>query len=224
MATKLRVPSQHVRPLSDLAQLSEAEHKALARAVAVEAPAASLELAASRLAESTGFDPAKAERIFDLLVSLHVAREDSGLSPEEFVSELRHAMEAAGSRLLTPKDWGAFEGCLQTLLAPDSALALTAKAIAVVNEHANVFLRCRVLTDLRPVFGSEVEDAPASLVTIHTLKLTYRGNRSTSDVFMALDRADIVDLMDTLGRALKKEDSLTRLANDKSLTIMEVKR
>jgi len=42
------------------------------------------------------------------------------------------------------------------------------------------------------------------------------------EFFVALDRADVIKLIDVLGRALKKEDSLRHLVDKTSVTFLEV--
>ncbi len=223
MFTKLRIPTQHVKPLTEFVQLTSDEHRALIEAIERQQPTLSLEDLGDKLATASGLDSSKIYRILDVLVSLHAAREGMNLPLEEFIAELIHAIEALDNPKLKLTDRPLFDTSIGALLSPDSPLALTSKALAVMNEHSNVYLAGRVLSDLRPVFGSSVDDDPAALVTIHTLKISYRHNRNISEFFVAMDNADIVELMDILGRALKKEKALRHLTDEKQVNLLEVK-
>jgi hypothetical protein len=226
MSAKLRIPAQHLRPLREMVQLSAAERQALIDAVMRQEPTLSVETLGEKVAQASGLDSDKVSRILDLLVSLHSAREGLDLSTHETVEELHHAMELTDTPelKLSPEDRPAFEADMNALLSPDHSLALTSKAIIVMREHPHVYFAGRVLTDLRPVFGSNVEDAPAALVTVHTLKLLYHKNLGDlSEFFIALDRADIIELIDLMQRALKKEDALKHLTEEKHVALLEVK-
>lgn len=223
MLAKLRIPAQHVKPLTEFVQLTPDEQGALIRAVERQQPTLSLADLGEKLATASGLDSGKTHRILEVLVSLHAAREGMNLSLQDFISELIHAIEVLDKPQLKPTDRSLFETSIGALLAPDSPLALTSKALAVMNEHPNTYLTGRVLTDLRPVFGSSVDEAPAALVAIHTLKISYRHNHAFTEFYVAMDNADIVELMDTLGRALKKENALRHLTDEKQVNLLEVK-
>jgi hypothetical protein len=223
MVAKLRIPAQHVKPLGEFVQLTSDEQGAFIRAIEKQQPTLSLDDLGERLAAASGLDSSRIHRILEVLVSLHAAREGLNLSLQEFIAELLHAMDVLENSQLKPADRELFETSIKVLLAPDSPLALTSKALTVMNEHSNVYLGGRVLTDLRPVFGSSVEEAPAALVAVHNLKISYRHNHDLSEFFVAMDNADIVELMDVLGRALKKEQALRHFTNEKQVNLLEVK-
>jgi hypothetical protein len=226
MSAKLRIPAQHLRPLKELVQLSAPERQALIDTVMGQAPTLSLDTLAEAVAQAAGLDPDEVVLILDLLVSLHSAREGLDLSTQGVVAELRHAMELtdAPELKLSPDSWPAFEADMSALLSPDHSLALTSKAIIVLREHPHVYFAGRVFTDLRPVFGSNVEESPAALVTVHTLKILYHANvGDLSEFFVALDRKDVLELINLMQRALKKEDSLKHLADEKHVAFLEVK-
>jgi len=223
MVAKLRIPAQHVKPLGEFVQLSTGEREVFIGAIERQQPTLSLDDLGEKLAAASGLDSNKIHGILEVLVSLHAARESLNLSLQEFIAELLHAMAVLDNPQLKPADKSLFEASIGVLLAPDSPLALTSKALAVMNEHSNAYLAGRVLTDLRPVFGSSVEESPAALVAIHTLKISYRHNHDLSEFFVAMDNADIIELMDVLGRALKKEQALRHFTNEKQVNLLEVK-
>jgi hypothetical protein len=226
MSSKLRIPKQHVKPLTEFVKLPALERRAFIAAIGKEKPTVNLAALGDRIAETSGLDSDKARRLLTLFVGLQIARETLDLSPHEFVVELRHEMEIHEGINLKASDAMVFEQSAETLLSAEGTLALTSKAGMVMREHRNLYHKGRVLTDLRPVFGTDVDEVPAALVAIHTLKVTYSHvSHAMGDIgefFVALDRADVIKLIDVLGRALKKEDSLRHLVDKTSVTFLEV--
>jgi hypothetical protein len=131
-------------------------------------------------------------------------------------------MEASGKADLKPADWTAFQETITEALSQESALAVSSKALDVMQDHARVFCYGRVLTDLRPIFKAEVEQGPSAFVAVHTLKIAYHEGGEHQELFVALDRNDIKQLADLLSRALKKEEALRSLASQRDLKILEV--
>lgn len=88
----------------------------------------------------------------------------------DFVSSVRGAMERSGKTELQSSDWHGFESSLKEVLASDSALSASAKAVGLLNDNPRNYLFGRVLTDMRPVFGVSVEEEPIAMAIVHTLK------------------------------------------------------
>jgi hypothetical protein len=223
MSAKLRIPSQHHKPLARFIELTSSERRALLEALESEEITVNLGPLEDRVARTSGLDPDKTAQILELLVNFAGARESLGLSTEEFVTELHHAIDVLGKPELTPQDWPSFETDLISILSSDGSLTLTAKAAVIMREHGNVYFDGRVLTDLRPIFGGNVEESPVALVPVHTLKVLYRKDTGIRSFFVALDRSDVLGLIEILQRALKKEDALRHLTDEKQVKLLEVK-
>lgn len=223
MSVKLRVPPQHHRQLAQFVQLVPDKRRALLDALASEEITPNLGDLAARVAAASGLSTERTSAILELLVSLAAARESLGLSTEAFVAELRHAIEVIEKKELEPEDWDTFESDLVSLLSSDGSFALTAKAAVIMREHPHVYLDGRVFTDLRPIFGGNVEESPAALVAIHSLKLMYVKEGEILSFFTALDRSDVLELIDILQRALRKEDALKHLTDEKQVKLLDIK-
>ena len=86
-----------------------------------------------------------------------------------------------------------------------SSIQVVAKAYDVLTEHGCTFSSARVLTDVRPVFGEDVEQAPGSAVIVHMLNIDHGAEEN---FVVALDITDIQKLIEILERAKKKAESL----------------
>jgi hypothetical protein len=223
MSIKLQVPAIYAPILGDLLKLSPEAMRELLNGIQELQPTMALEGLAEALANRLPLDARKTRAIVELLSSLNVAREGLGMDRDEFIAELRSAMEQSGKEDLHASDWSAFEELLTAALSTDSSLSLSSKAVDVLTDHARVFWYARTLTDLRSVFRSEVEQKPAAMVIVHTLKIAYREAGTNREFFVALDSADVRELIESLERALKKEESLKSLASEKGIAILEVK-
>jgi hypothetical protein len=101
----------------------------------------------------------------------------------------------------------AFKRCLNDLLTAD-VFSIGAKALALMQEHERTFCQARIITDIRPVFGSEVSKPPRAVVVAHTLRISYHEGDERKDFYVALDSDDIESLRELLDRADAKARSL----------------
>jgi hypothetical protein len=112
------------------------------------------------------------------------------------------------------------ERLIRLLTAP--SLQLIAKAHDVLLEHAQTFSSARILSDIRPVFGDNVEDPPVAAVVVHMLNLAYYQADERREFVVALDTKDIQDLLDICERAKKKTDRLRSVIASTDMTYIEV--
>jgi hypothetical protein len=222
--TKLRIPDRYAPSLAKFILLTPEEIAVLLKALREGRPSLSIEEIAEALASRLPLERGDLDGIFNLLVGLQGARGGLELSVDEFVAALRASLESSNHeelRDLTP-DWSAFQKAITEALADDTALAISAKAMDVMSDHAKRFCTARVLTDLRPVFRSDVEKEDPIFVMVHTLKLVYHENGEHLETFLSMDRNDLFKLRDVLGRAIKKEESLKAVTAQKGMKVLEV--
>ncbi|MFL6199581.1 MAG: hypothetical protein ACJ76J_10415, partial [Thermoanaerobaculia bacterium] len=107
MALKLQVPAIYAPILGDLLKLSPEAMKDLLSSLQEVQPTLAVESLAELLAERLPLDARKTRGIVELLSSLNVAREGLGADQEEFIAELRSAMERSDQEELHTSDWTA---------------------------------------------------------------------------------------------------------------------
>ncbi len=221
MPFKLRIPDSYVAPLAALAQLTPDELAAFIEAIRGQEPTLDVVELTRLIATRLSVDRKRMDGIVRLLARLQVVREDKNLSIGEFLRALRAAIEQSGKDELHPSNWEAFESAITEALSGTNALALSSKAFRVMAEHSHLYCSAKVLTDLRPIFRSDVDQGPATFVAVHTLRLTYHESEEHKEFFVALDRGDIELLAAALTRALEKEASLRTFASEKSISILK---
>jgi hypothetical protein len=74
-------------------------------------------------------------------------------------------------------------------------------------EYENVYYKSRTITDIRPVFSTEIDSVEAALI-IHTLRIHYHIGAAHKDFYVALDTNDLQQLIDVLERAKVKAEKL----------------
>lgn len=223
MAMKLQVPPRDEPLLARFIQMAPEEVASLLQSLREEQPSLDIEELADSIANRFGLDRGQVGEVVRFLSNLSIARQAFGMPIDEFVTELRSAIETAGKKNLFPGDWASFEATVSEALSGDNALAISSKALDTSSDNERNYCYARVLTDLRPIFRADVEQAPVAMVAVHTLKIVHHNQGEHRDFFVTLDLKDLEQLSELLQRAIKKESSLKALMADKNLTFLEVK-
>jgi hypothetical protein len=153
-----------------------------------------------------------AEELSETLISLYVTLASSNKSGELLAADALASLKNCPNEELRKnlKDPARLTKRLFALLNI-SALENSAKALDLVNDYQNVLFDSRVITDIRPVFGHNVEEAPVGVVVMHNLKLEHIDGRTRKTFYIALDDEDVMELIEKLRRAQKKGRSLSRI-------------
>jgi hypothetical protein len=84
----------------------------------------------------------------------------------------------------------------------------TFKALYLQLEQHNVFRDSHLITDIRPVFGDNLDEAENFAIIFHKLRIEYEQNGKKNNFFVALDRDDLDNVREQIERAIKKESIL----------------
>lgn len=151
------------------------------------------------------------------LLSVYALREEYELSTSEAVKHIAQAMQDSSSEKLKLTDRDQFEERLIALLS-SSRLELAGKASSLMQEHERLMRDVRIITDVRPVFGTELEGKPNGAVVLHTLRLTYSDDSGERrEFYVAMDAVDLRKLREALKRAEDKAGSLKSMLRDASV-------
>ncbi len=166
-----------------------------------------------------------ARELFGVLAGLYASMDIARDSPQVFASKACEAIRASVDLASQTKevDWDGFEAHLARALSFDETLGVSAKASELRAEYGKVFCSARILTDLRPVFGTDVDKGPLAAVVVHNAKITFHenGEETTKDFYVALDSEDIAELKKMLDRASRKEASLVATARKGGTNVLE---
>jgi hypothetical protein len=136
----------------------------------------------------------------------------------EIICEAMNEGEYPELRLST-EDQRSFLRRLTNLLDIESLL-YPVKGPDVITAHEHVFAYARIISDIRPIFGSDIKVQPAAAAIVHTLQLTYHEADGARDFYVAMDQDDLSVLGDIVDRARLKADSLLSLLKKMEITVM----
>jgi hypothetical protein len=110
-------------------------------------------------------------------------------------------------------------GLLKEVLTLQDTLGVSSKAWSVGWDSERTYCFSRVLTDLRPVFKPNSEEA-AVFVLMHNLKIAFHEGRETKEFFVSLTSKDLQKLLEVLQRAERKETALMAAMEDSKIPVL----
>lgn len=212
---RMDIPLAYREPLRRLAAMPVSQRRALVQAIREMRGLAVPDELVAKACQVTGMTPGEMGPIIGALFSMRRA----AYGRPQFIEQV-----SATIKLLDPTanaDWTSFEHDLSDLLGSDASLAIAAKAQEVRSEFGQTFCTARILTDIRPVFGTDPAAAPLACAVVHTLRLGYHENSKHKNLFVALSNSDLHVLRNLIDRALKKEGSLRNEIQSTSMRLLE---
>lgn len=157
-------------------------------------------------------------KVIETLQSLYFSNLDYE-APAEIMAE-DVSQVAAQKEALSKEDREKFRDRLAKLLDIES-LRIVTKALRVLRNNQNVFHEARIITEIRPVFASDVEESPPAAVILHMLNITCHGTDGHKELFIALDTDDVEVLRDVIDRADAKAVSLKSVLSKSGIVYLE---
>ncbi len=217
MPDDFRIPTRHKEALTQLAKLSDSDFEEVAHRLAdlpSFLPSAELR---TRASEMLGVDHDMAEALVRATMALCTQQKYHGWTAAglgqlvadsrdmDFAADLRPVVAARIARLIQMP-----------------AISSTARAADIQTEHAKVFHDARVFSDVRPIFGDDPSVAPDGAVINEVLKIEFFEAGELGEVYVALDRHDLLRLARLIERALTKTDTLRGVLEASGLTYFEL--
>lgn len=205
----LRIPESHRVGLAKLRGVSDEEIEAV---LSVLRRQASVSKSGKQLVPTIGsalsrFPAGDVEKIAETLAALYYVIADSDIPVAKFASDVIEALSKAGETF-TDEEKTRFAERIVRLLGVED-LSVTSKAARLQSDFENVFHEAKVLTDVRPVFGTVIEGPPKGFVITHTLKCEYHdGSMRRTSLYIALDQDDLEALKRSVERAQQKALSI----------------
>jgi hypothetical protein len=209
----LQIPKQHLPAIGKIIKLSDAETNELITALSSATITAEASAMSEKISGSVpSVSPEDLADIVETLYSLYHVREFSQVRPARFVRDLVET-------LLSNPDFGLHKsdapiiGTRFKQLLNVKTLNTLSKAVRLQRDGERIYCEAKIISDIRPVFGDDVEDRPISAVITHTLKLGYDEMGEHKEFFVVLDEQDLNALKDVIERAEVKGDTLTKVLN-----------
>lgn len=209
MAT-IRIPQDQWTGFEKLVALDDESVRTLATALREDFPGLSNPPALAEMASrAVGISLADAEDVMGVLATLYILRARRESPIPDFIEELYQALDEAGTEGLAFSEYDrARFGDRLALLLDVESISVESKAVDVQYDNERTFHSARIVTDIRPIFGSDPQEPPTGAVIVHMLRITYRERNRTRDLFVALDSEDVGTLSELAKRAHSKATSL----------------
>jgi len=201
----LGIPPRFRVALNRIAGLSDADLEALGNALStLPAFPARSAIRASIASVISADEEGDNDRVTDALLNLAVQRRR--WSADELASLI-----ASSSVLEVPAEQReSFERFISRATQAEALLS-AARGLDVVFDREHIVNEARILTDIRPVFGDEVEPHILGAAVINTLSIDYHTAAGPQKVQLAVDERDLKRLQAAIERALKKRSALREL-------------
>jgi len=200
MIADLGVPLPYRDAMQQLAGLPEEEAARLLQALQAVPPLASVAVMSAAVTDAfAGAEPIQIDCLVPPLLSLR--SEFGGWDPDEIAAALSESTDLTlsvdGRERLRERSG-------QILMT--TAVTTTAVGIDLLTQHERNYGSARIFTDVRPLFGLDVESAPIGAVVIEMLQLQTwgRDRQGQRTIHVAMDEADLLELQGVIERALKK--------------------
>lgn len=211
------IPRRYEEGFKELAQLDDKIFSSIQDGLSSALLTSSTEKLAVKVGNLKDLDSDSIQGIFYSVGGLIPLLED-GTNVDEIVEDVA-SISQIGENAIEIKDIPKFKERLKILLT-DGKIYYAAKARDLLTESGNVFLSCRIVTDIRPVFDLDLDKPPEAGFILHNLHIHYQADAAAPhlDIYLSLDSNDVQTLIEVLMRAENKEQSLQLLLKKAGMT------
>jgi len=219
----LEVPEEYQEGLSKLISLSEESFQELLSGLESAPFALKYRSVAANAAKRITTIPAEdVQEAVEILVTLSIVRSGVDVTDDEFLNDLCDALNSSGVPELQITDENSDKVKQRIhLLLNTKSVEVASKARALQIEHDHRYCSARILTDIRPVFGSNPEDRPVAAVVTNTLRLTYHQGPELKEFYIVLNAEELRKLASAVERAEKKAAGLKSVLDSASVYYLE---
>lgn len=221
----LRIPEPYREGLGKIIKLSETSVNEFILAIKEIQPTLQhKDFVASLASKIKSINPNDLDEIVRTLIAFCKVRETRDVPVPEFAEDIVQAVGQFkdGAFKFTNDEGLTFKKNLTKLLElEEGSLGIIAKAQQVLTDHEHTFLDARIITDVRSVFGKQL-DRPAAAAIVHMLKIAYISGHEEKEFFVALDTGNIKKLRKLLDRADLKANGLKSAIKQAGLTCLDI--
>lgn len=217
---ELTIPESQRNAFIVIAKAGTERLDAILKSLGELRPSVFLRTSAETLADRSGLSEDEARIILIMLSSLFFLREQDALTPEDLREQVLAAAESDEKIPFAQENRDRLSRFLQEALALEGTLGVTSKAWSVIRDAERTYCYSRVLTDIRPVFRPDNDQAEIFSI-IHNLKIAYHKGDELLEFFVELHPREIKLLAEVLRRAELKEKNLRSALRSSTLALLE---
>lgn len=216
----LVVPERHAGSFEAIREMGEDEFPRLLAIFESAEPTDDRETICRLIREATSVGTSDAFELLDAVMGLAAHAHLSQSSMSDIARRV-----ASSPQFVRPDELD--EGLamrIAELLRCDS-VRIYSKALALGSRHERLFVDAQVLTDLRPLFGENIEQQsrPEAMLISHTLNLHYVDSDGAHDnFFIVLDDEDLLTVRELLDRSTRKSAAMRSLLQESGVTYLSL--
>jgi hypothetical protein len=219
----LRLPSRYKTALAHVSSLSDDAMSSVIAAFEKIQPSVLDRDFPEKIAHKVqGISHEEGRTLLDALLSLYILKSNSAKSVKEVSLDVTQTLATDNAADFFPNQQVAerFQDRLVKLLSID-AVEVCAKATGLRGEYEKIYGSARLLTDVRPIFGDDIDSSPIGVLVTHNLKIEFLESGQQREIFVALDSKDVEELIEVLNRAKSKELTLKRILSSCGLNVLD---
>ena len=216
----LVVPERHADSFEAIREMGEDEFPRLLSIFESAGPTDDREAICRLIREATSLGASDAIELLDAVTGLAAHAHLSQSSVSEIASRVASSPQFV--RMDDPDEDLAIR--IERLLRCDS-IRVYSKALALGSRHERIFVDAQVLTDMRPLFGDDLDDEtrPEGMLISHTLSLHFVDSDGAHDnFFVVLDDQDVLRVQQLLARATTKSAAVRSLLQESGVTYLRL--
>jgi hypothetical protein len=174
--------------------------------------------------ERAGLDGEQSKAVGNTIASLYGLQAASDTELPALIDDVLSAMASSGSAALVIEsgEISGFREKLRKLLSVPGLLTAY-KARLLLSAHGNYMSSVKIITDMRPVFGSDPDVQPLGAILVNMMNVHYfEGGGAHREFTVALDQDDLKALKRAVDRAMRKIESLSKVLEKGGITRFEV--
>lgn len=209
-----QIPREDIEAIRTLRDLPNASVVAFIAALKTVPLTADTDEIAKRIVDQVPpLTPKQLEAVLDALYGLYFIRELSGVPRPTFLKDFIDGLQTTPELRIDKREVFKLTAKFDKLLSIDAFNALS-KAKRLQRDGERLYCDAKIVSDIRPVFGSKPTSRPVGAVVTHTLKLGYHEGGEHKEFHVVLDCIDVDRFNEILERAQAKDKVLRGLLKE----------
>jgi hypothetical protein len=213
----LHIPKEDISAIKTLKAMPATSVEAFIKALKSVSLTVDTDEIAKRIADQVPSVPAaELEAVLDTLYELYYIRELSGVERDTFVKDFIEGFQFEPELRADSKDVPKLRLKFEKLFNIDAFNRLS-KAKRLQRDGERLYCDAKIISDMRPVFGTKPTARPIGAVITNTLKLGYHEEGEHREFHVVLDAVDLERLANIIRRAQLKDETLRSLLREMHL-------
>ena len=218
MKYQLKIPEKGLNSLKHLAGMDEKQRNMFLEILGDVKTPGEIPSLKMKMIKALHTDEERLNEILAPLIYLSMFKYEMNLDVEGVIKELSEALASKTS----DQELEMIVNLVRQVLRLEGAIEIIAKARILFQDHENMFLNAKIITDIRPVFPTSKDKEDVSQYFIYHNMQVHSLNDELRPVFttFVLYKEDLIKLRESIDRALMKEEKVAAHLHRLGATIL----